>query len=255
MSAHASDEHEPDADIDSTSDVDAAARWIRLVPPRRYFTPAGVPGDIDSAQEAIANLLEAEPPLIVKMMEGVYARQPDGHENSYRRVEFDSHRAARVLLPAGSGLAGSSALEAVGWIHQGVIRPSFAVLDESCELPPFPHRQPKLVLCPNQRRRELSWHEVTILEAFQHHGRREPRIPSAKSLADRLTEILLSRGGGPLLVRRHKLAWALETEPGVRHDTRRMRRERRQVLRRLPKHWEDIDRLGEMAQLLAWNPT
>ncbi|WP_419842300.1 hypothetical protein [Candidatus Poriferisodalis sp.] len=246
----------PDA-IDAVDEdaIGVAHRWVKLVPARRYFVArtladgAGVP--IGVARCVIATLLAAQQPIISEPVAGLCCREPPPADDQYGCVPFDEHRAARLLLPAGSGLSGLSALSAVGWIHQGVVRASFAVPQRDCRLPDFPRRQPILEhRNDGARRRHLTWHEATLLEALQQYRLHDPRY-DLRSLLCNLAELLPVRGGGLLLVRRDELRAAADAcelpDPDLwnAHGGKRgFMRVVRTITRHLPRRWEEDDWLG-----------
>ena len=233
----------------------AAEKWVTMLEDRVYFTVDMLAGGANiqrgEALEELTMLATREYPLVSEHVDGLYCREPAPYGEDYLRVAFCAHRAARTLLPAGSGLSDYSALSAASWIHQGVVVPSFAVPKSApASLPEFPHRQPKLVVRSNPHRLELTWHEITLLEAIMFFPLHDPRLPF-KAIVSELIHELPIRAGGPLLVRRSAVRDAAEHEsvadgPPPFHDLwgdlegrDGFLRTVKRITRGLPRRWEE----------------
>lgn len=194
-----------------------ARDWITALPPWTIFRVDAVPGAPAAARSLLSRLVAAERPVVGRIARGLYYREPPPAHHAYRRPSLSEARMAQAYLPTGSGLAGYSALEAVGWTTQIPVRMSFALTRRGLRPPGFLARPPEIVARSNLRRNRLTWHEVTLLEAAR-----------AFPLCDRadwdealfwLREVACLRGGTSALIRKDALLWAAETERARRHWT------------------------------------
>ncbi len=194
---------EPTADIE---------KWIEWLPNMAYFTLAELPCEREEAEAVIAEMLIADLPAIRKTpIPELYYRDLPPICNDYGKPSWDFIAMAQKIMPPGSGLAGGTALWVAGWSTQMPFRYRFTTSNDEYELPTFPRPGISAVeVASNPRRLDLSWHEVSLLEAilnFPISGCRNLKI--AKTM---LLRHFAERAGRNALIRTKKIVWAAETE-------------------------------------------
>ena len=188
----------------------AARAWIAALPPFTLFRTDAVPSRTTVVRSLLTRMLAEDRPIVGRAIRGLYWRQPPPVHPSYGRPPASAVRMAQAYLPPGSGLSGPSALEATRWSTQVPVCNTFAVLRRGLTPPDLPGRGTRCVVRSNYRRAELTWHEVTLLEACLAFGLSDCRDWS--HAMDNLLECLPVRGGSSPLVRRDAVLWAAETE-------------------------------------------
>lgn len=187
--------------------------WIDSLPFETYFWSRDVPGNPSSVSATLSRLA-ADPgsSSVQRVAHGLYWRcYPEGHPFHGRRPLTSD--VSLIYAGPGAGYAGWHAVFGLGWAHQALRYPHFAVLDKRLR-PPRPRT--RYVRRRNPRRAELSWLEVSVLEALSMLDFVEyPWERCMKRLADGTSSAVI-RGWDGLCSER--LVWAAETDDLVTSD-------------------------------------
>ena len=187
-----------------------AKAWIVALPSFTLFRSDAVPGPRNAVASLLSRLLARPHPIVGRIAKGLYWRQPPPVHPLYGQPPTSAARIGQAYLPSGSGLSGYSALEATCLSTQVPVRTAFAVLSLDLTLPQLPGRGATLVLRRNTRRAELTWHEVTLLEACLAFSLSDCR--SWDHAISNIARYLPRRGGSTPIIRRDALRWAAQTE-------------------------------------------
>jgi len=135
--------------------------WIVGLEPGTWFWSRNVPGRREIVYPVLSRLHRDEASGVVKVAHDLYWRGwPEGHERFSLRPNYGV--GALLLAGAGAGFADWTALNKLRWTTQLPCKVLVSVLGTPPK-PPHPtvvYRSNK-----NQRRADLNWTEVTILEA------------------------------------------------------------------------------------------
>lgn len=138
----------------------STADWIDDQPARSFFTPHDVPGTTSAVETALSRLSVPDGP-IERVRQGLYWKKPPA--TAFGTARPDPTAAAFVAAGPGSGLAGASAANALGWSTQVSYLPTIAVVGR----PPKGLRGVQFTSRSNPHRIGLSRLEVTLLEALR----------------------------------------------------------------------------------------
>ncbi len=188
-----------------------ARQWIEQLPAFTYFRESAVPVADEIRAEVITELLSEKLPIFGELPCGLYIREPPPAHWAYGKAMTNELRLLNAHSPAGSGLAEISALNALGLTNQ--VPATYRVAIPSSD--PTPSGVTGIpvtyITRDNPRRKALSWHEVTVLEAvrlFWACDRAKwKHVVRALRDADQLVPV----GASPL-IRRRQLVWAAQTE-------------------------------------------
>lgn len=219
------------------SPEERAVRWILRLPDCTFFRLDSCPhAPPDAVATAVSELMERPYPAITRYVAGVYRREPSAYSPMYGRWHDLCHAAARIVAPpVGSGLGSYSALLTLGLANQVPTSTLVAVTDPDASPPADlpPGSRHKYQYRSNERRNELTWHEVTLLEAIREGALWETFWPlkwpvALKRHRESITSLdrHLAVGDNPL-IRRDRLQWAAEAEETALH------------------HYDDDDAIGE----------
>ncbi len=189
----------------------AAVNYLRYMQQFAYFRLEDLPCSLKVAKEVADHFLGLEYPTIGRTeVEGLYFRQPPSTHFHYGSHIHDVASMAKAVMPPGSGLSGYAALWSAGWTTQIPVSYKFVTCDPGFVMPNFP--PPGIAgveVNTNQRRLELSWHEVTLLEAMLRYPLSDCNWKYAKWA---LLNVFPERAGHDMEVCRKKVVWAAETE-------------------------------------------
>ena len=190
----------------------AALEWIEKVQQFAFFRAADVPCPLAEAEAILVELLNEDIPSVGKTpVDGLWYREPPLVHHLFQKPEWNARYMAQALMPPGSGLAGMSALWSAGWTQQFPIRHRFTTIADGYELPEIPpYGIAGLKVNSNPRRADLSWHEVSLLEAVLEYPLSD--CHNKKQAKRNLLSFFARRAGRDALIRRDLLLWASETE-------------------------------------------
>lgn len=158
----------------------SVAEWVADRPARSFFTPADVPGSRPAVESSLARLAAAGGP-IQRVRQGLYWKKPP--PTRFGTARPDPTDAAFAVAGPGAGLAGVSAVNALGLSTQVARQPTIAVVGR----PPKGLSGVRFTSRANVQRILLSQLEVTVLEAlrgFRAHS--EVPWPEARERIRRL---------------------------------------------------------------------
>ena len=203
--------------------------WIADLKPNTWFWSKDVPGDRDIVHPVLSRLHNDESSEVQRISRGLYWR---GWPVDQKSAFNSPNHVISALLAAGpgAGLARGHALNRLGWTTQLPCKSLISVLGK----PPTPHH-PTVKYRPNknQRRADLSWAEVTLLEAVDFFWYSEEPwhecldvLRSGKSMNRLPWNVNYP-------VRPEKLIWAAEAEEGATVETLHMIEELADVIEKL----------------------
>ena len=144
------------------SESAVARQWITGLEPDTWFWSRDIPVRPEIAYPVLSRLHGDEGVGLWKVARGLYWRGfPEGHQ--FFCFPPDYELGALMLGGPGAGLSGWSALSALGWTLQCPAKSYVSVLGK----PPAPV-DASVVYQPNgnRHREDLTWAEVTVLEAL-----------------------------------------------------------------------------------------
>lgn len=153
--------------VPAPATVTGVRAWVEALRPYTLFAWDDVPGSPAAVQQALSRMARQPNPRLLRVCRGLYfwrgSCTPDGRWVGLPNREL----VARWHVGPGSGLGWVTAINRVSWKNQIPIRTHIAVMRTNGNVPrpPMPH----LVYHgrSNQRRLDLSWAEVTVLEALR----------------------------------------------------------------------------------------
>lgn len=196
------------------SSQSAAARdWITGLEPGTWFWSRDVPGRRGIVHPVLSRLTNDEASGVQRVAKGLYWRGwPADHD--FASMPPDYTVGALLLAGPGAGLADWHALNRLKWSTQV---PCKALISTLLPPPKPPHRTVVYRQSTNQRRAELNWAEVTVLEALSTVWMTEAVWHEClESMRDGRFAAYLKWG---LPVRADMLEWAAETEDGMTVET------------------------------------
>lgn len=218
-------------------------RWILRLADCTFFRLESCPyAPPEAVAEAVAELLERRYAPVTRYAENLYRREPPTYSHMYGQDYCLGYAATRVMAPpVGSGLGSSTARLTLGVSNQVSLATYVAVTDPTAAPPhdlPASHRH-VFEYRSNERRNELTWHEVTLLEAIREGALwnvGKIKYPVEHLLSRLTSPDRLLAVGSDALVRRDQLRWAADTEePPHPRNAEIMAQRLAQVLRVLPK--------------------
>ena len=193
-----------------TTTEQSPSAWIQALPFETYFWARDVPGNRSTVRATLSALnAERRETGIERVAPGLYWRGfPKGVPWDPTRARIGwGETSALVYAGRGAGWAEWCAVNELGWAHQGSRYAKIAVVRRRLK-PTLPCV--RFVRRSNERRLELNWTEVSILEAlalemFMEYplDLRLERLASGRSIAK-------VGCAGP--VRLDRVAWAAETD-------------------------------------------
>ena len=189
----------------SGSAAAAVSAWVAALPEWSIFKTADVPGPRQIVAKALSQMATRDPRL-ERVAQGTYLRV----ENPWGKgvLVYDRGRVAMSIAGAGSGYGALTAVNKIGWNWQPTVRLQISVVGRA---PRSAVRFCDFLSRSNEARRELTWAEVTLLEALRFS-------PYAGWEWDTCVEIVsdgsaVKRLGPDALMRRDALREAGESEP------------------------------------------
>ena len=140
----------------------AAVRdWVAALPAWSIFKTADAAGPRQVVAKTLSQMA-ARDPRLERIAQGIYVRieGPWGKAN----LDYNIARVAMAVAGPGSGYGALTAVNALGWNWQTTIR------YQICAVGRAPRAQIRLcefLARANEARRELTWAEVTVLEALR----------------------------------------------------------------------------------------
>lgn len=206
-----------------------ASQWLEDLPHETYFWGRDVPGKPSTARALLSRLAADESSAFLRVAHGLYWRgYPEGHPLRDRHWRRHAE-AAQIYAGPGAGRAEWSAVHELAWAHQGSRYGRIAVVRRRLR-PTEPWV--RFVRRENLRRLELTWLEVSVLEALawlEFVGQ-----PWEQCLHMLASGISGRRVGGSGVFRPDRLAWAAETDdlatPALQRKAAQMQRELPEVI-------------------------
>lgn len=143
--------------------------WLDGLPGQAFFFTGDIPGWSSSLRSTLARIAAEPDHPVVQVAYGFYCKRWDQSWPAESRIPAVNTRLASLHYAGlGAGAANWNALNLVGWTAQHPCRK-----DVSCvgRAPRSPWGHTRFVQRSNQRRADLSWAEVTLIEAlrmFEH---------------------------------------------------------------------------------------
>ena len=187
--------------------------WVVGLPAWSIFRLGDVPGPRQIAAKTLSQMASRDP-RVERVAKGVYIRV----ENRWGKgtLAYDRAKVAMSLAGAGSGYGALSAVNALGWNWQTPVNYQICVVGRA---PRSQVRFCEFLSRSNEARRDLTWAEVTLLEAVRFSA-------YAGWDWDACVEIVadgsaVSRLGADALIRRDALIGVGESERGAGDRFRR----------------------------------
>lgn len=204
-----------DAELTPT---EQARQWVLNLGAFTWFRGTDVPGPRQAVRTMLSRLLHAKQPPITRRGHGLYRREPPWEHRLYGWVAAEDTSSYRAFAPReGSGLAEGTALLTLGLSNQMPLRVQLATTHRNLKEPEEHHLKCWIKHRNNTRRNELTWHEVTLLEAARYGVLWTRKYPLERLLANVTSGFRQRMVGADPLIRRDKLLWAAEAErPSIR---------------------------------------
>ena len=143
----------------------ARREWLDEQPGQSFFFTDEIPGWAPALRSTLARIAADPVHPVVRVARGFYCKRWHESWPAEHRLDFvDPHLGALRFAGARAGPADWQALNLVGWTAQHPWRNDFGCVGRP---PRSPWRHTQFVQRHNGRRRELSWAEVTLLEALR----------------------------------------------------------------------------------------
>ena len=139
--------------------------WIDQLPAQSFFFTDEIPGWSPSLRFTLARIATDPAHPLVRVSRGFFCKcwhQDSSPQDQARTVNV--RLASLYLAGEGGGAASWNALNLVGWTAQHPRRKDVGCVGRP---PRSPWEHTRFVQRNNERRRELSWAEVTLLEAVR----------------------------------------------------------------------------------------
>ena len=228
------------ADVEQRSAYARAREWVLGLKPGSWFWLRDVPAPPQLAS-AVMRSLVAERPEIEQLAEGFFWK---GEPGKLRTPWRSRKMTALIYAGPGCGLADYYALNTVGWTTQMPAKIRVCVVGKAPEPVDV---CAEYFLRSNRRRLELTWAEVSMIEAVSDFWISEVSWDEALRKVDR--DVHISRLGHDAVIRSEVLRWGAAGEkeqPAVFHD--RMEK----LCDRLPAERRRADYMAERRSL--WPP-
>ena len=136
--------------------------WVAAMPAWSIFKLSDVPGPRQVVAKTLSQMASRDP-RVERVAKGIYIRV----ENPFRKgaLAYSRPKAAMSVAGAGSGYGALSAVNALGWNWQTPINYHICVVGRA---PRAQVQFCKFLSRSNEARRELTWAEVTVLEAVRY---------------------------------------------------------------------------------------
>lgn len=202
----------------ATTDM-SVREWVESRKPGTFFNLDAVPGTPRMRQTTLSRMVNEPNARLQRVARGIYQwarrRDLDGNWAPTKRPDIIVMlHAGRIV---GSGWCGVSAKYKLGWVHQVPVYGNVAVLrDRNGNIPKSPLPYVTYHSRSNQRRAELSWAEVTVLEGLRSYtilgdydcvDRFEWELAMEKFTRGRWWDDYASQ------IRLDAIRWAMDTEP------------------------------------------
>lgn len=199
-----------------TVESSALREWIDLLPGQSFFFTDEIPGWDASLRSTLGRIADDHEHPVVRVAHGFYCKRWHQDWPQGDQIDFvNLHLASLHFAGIGSGAANWNALNLVGWTAQHPARKDVACLSRP---PKSPWMQTRFVERSNERRAELTWAEITLLEALRMFDRSDIDWDEAVEVIT--SGDYLSRLRYDAEVDSERLAWAAAGElrqPAVFH--------------------------------------
>ena len=140
-------------------------RWIDELPGQSFFFTHEIPGWDPSLRFTLTRIAADPCHPVARVAHGFYCKR--WHQNWPTEDQIDAvntRLASLYMVGRGGGAANWNALNLVGWTAQHPWRKDVSCLGRP---PKSPWEHTRFVQRNNERRSELSWAEITLLEALR----------------------------------------------------------------------------------------
>ena len=144
--------------------------WLDVQPGQTFFFTDDIPGWMPALRSTLTRIAADPEHPVVRVARGFYCKRWHESWPAEFKLDFvDPHLGGLHYAGAGAGAANWQALNLVGWTAQHPWRNDFSCVGRP---PRSPWGHTQFVQRNNERRSELSWAEVTLLEALRmfDHG-------------------------------------------------------------------------------------
>ncbi len=191
----------------ASTETARARAWVMNLPEGSFFWSRDVPGRREVVSTMLSKLARGDDPPVERIGKGCYWRGAHWESGEPMRLPLDE--AGIFYAGPGSGYADVSAVHALNWTTQ--VPPSRIATMR--RLKPG-QRALRYVRRPaNERRRELTFAEVTVIEAVRHFSYSEIGWDRAVDRLGSGRSGISSLWPNPV-IRAEALRWAAATEPG-----------------------------------------
>ena len=188
-----------------------------MLPGQSFFFTDEIPGWAPSLRSTLARIAADTDHPVVRVAHGFYCKRWHQDWLAEWKIDFvDTHLGGIHFAGAGAGAANLQALNLVGWTAQHPCRNDFGCLSRPPRSP-WPHT--RFVQRNNERRSDLSWAEITLLEAIRGFDMGD--VDWAEAVAIVATGDYFGRLRYEAVVDKERLRWGADGElrqPGVFHD-------------------------------------
>lgn len=199
------------------SQAAAVCEWVLARRPWTMFEIKDVPGDVRVAAKTLSEMARRDP-RVERVTKGWYIRVAPVGSTPYLVVRDEGKEAIRFGGP-GAGYAALTAVNQVGWNWQPPIKRQVCVVGRA---PRANMRFVEFRSRANQARRELTWAEVSVLEALRYFAYAGYEFDECVDWVAR--GYTTHRLGPGALIRAAELRRVGETERGVGVNDRFRRR-------------------------------
>lgn len=146
-----------------------ARDWVVAQAERSWFRIADVPASPGVAAKVLCEMT-ARGEVVERVVKGVYWRRGAAERSALAAARKDF--LAMAFVGAGSGFAGPTAVCRAGWAWQAAAQDMIGVVGH-CPAPVYPGV--RFVSRRNESRKQLTWAEVTVVEAVRSSRLAQPQ--------------------------------------------------------------------------------
>ena len=200
-----------------STESSALREWLGLLPGQSFFFTDEIPGWAPSLRSTLARIAADTDHPVVRVAHGFYCKRWHQDWPAEWKIDFVNTRLACLhFAGGGAGAANWNALNLVGWTAQHPVRKDFSCFGRP---PRSPWSHTRFVQRLNERRADLTWAEITLLEALRMFDHSDLDWDEAAGVI--ISGDYLSRLRYDAEVERDRLQWGSDGEvrqPAAFHD-------------------------------------